>query len=150
MTETNKVEEPLLKEDINRYSLFPIKHKDIWDAYKTHLATDWRAEELDYAADKEEWKKLKPEEREFIENILAFFAGADGIVLENLTSNFTKEVQWPEARAFYAFQGHIEQIHSEVYARLIDTYIDDKKRRDELFRGIETIPCVTKKAEWAM
>ncbi len=150
MSKEPSKEEPLLKDDINRYSLFPIKHNDIWKAYKNHMATDWRAEELDYAADKNDWKKLTDNEREFIENVLAFFAGADGIVLENLTSNFAREVQWPEARAFYAFQGHIEQVHSEVYARLIDTYIDDPKRRDELFRGIETIPCVKKKADWAM
>lgn len=142
--------EPLLTEDIGRYTLFPIRHDDIWKAYKNHLKTDWRAEELDYSADKEEWKKLPEDEKKFIENILAFFAGADGIVLENLSSNFAKEVQWPEARAFYAFQAHIEQIHSEVYSTLIDTYVDDEEKKNKLFRGIETIPCIKKKADWAM
>lgn len=142
--------EPLLQEDINRYTLFPILHEDIWNAYKTHQLLDWRAEEIDYSADLEDWSKLESNERKFIEHILAFFAGADGIVLENLSSNFAREVQWAEARAFYSFQANIEQIHSEVYSRLIDTYITDSTRKDELFRGIETIPCIQKKAEWAM
>lgn len=149
-TPSEQLEEPLLKEDPNRYTLFPIVHKDVWDAYKTHLATDWRAEELDYASDKAEWKKLTEDEKYFIEHVLAFFAGADGIVLENLSSNFANEVQWSEARAFYAFQSHIEQIHSEVYSNLIETYIDDNERKDKLFRAIEEIPCIQKKANWAL
>jgi ribonucleoside-diphosphate reductase beta chain len=143
-------EEPLLKEDINRFTVFPIKHMDIWKAYKDHEAAAWTAEELDYSADKSEWDTLSKDEKFFIEHILAFFAGADGIVLENLSTNFTNEVQWPEARAFYSFQGYIEQVHSQVYSSLIETYITDDKRKDQLFRGIETIPCVKRKADWAM
>lgn len=152
MAETKIQEEgeEMLKEDIGRYTLFPIKHADIWEAYKRHVSTEWKPEELDYDSDKNEWICLTPNEKKFLENVLAFFAGADGVVLENLMSNFAKEVQWPEARAFYAFQGHMEQIHSETYSRLIDSYIDDPKRRDELFRGIETIPCVKKKTDWAL
>jgi ribonucleoside-diphosphate reductase beta chain len=143
--------EPLLKSDTTRFTLFPIKHSDIWQAYKTHESAAWTAEELNYSSDKQEWdSKLTLDEKYFIEHILAFFAGADGIVLENLATNFTNEVQWPEARAFYSFQGYIEQVHSQVYSTLIDTYITDNKRKDELFRAIETIPCVKRKADWAI
>jgi len=142
--------EPMLKPDINRFTLFPIKRMDLWKAYKNHKAADWTAEELDYSADKEEWKLMNKDQKFFIEHILAFFAGSDGIVLENINKNFSDEVQWPEARAFYSFQGAIEQVHSEVYSILIDTYITEPVRKDELFRAIETIPCVKRKAEWAM
>jgi len=142
--------EPMLKADINRFTIFPIKHMDIWKAFKNHESAAWTAEELDYSSDKDEWDQLNKDEKFFIEHILAFFAGADGIVLENLTSNFTNEVQWPEVRAFYSFQGYIEQVHSQVYSTLIDTYITDNQRKDELFRAIETIPCVKRKAEWAL
>lgn len=142
--------EPMLKPDINRFTVFPIKRSDIWKAYKDHEKAAWTAEELDYSADKIEWEQLTKDEKFFIEHILAFFAGSDGIVMENINKNFANEVQWPEARAFYAFQSYIEQIHSQVYSTLIETYIDDIKRKDELFRAIETIPCVKRKAEWAM
>lgn len=142
--------EPMLKPDINRFSLFPIKHHDIWKAYKDHEKAAWIAEELDYSSDKIEWVQLSKDEQYFIEHILGFFNGSDRIVMENISKNFASEVQWPEASAFYSFQNYIEQVHSQVYSTLIDTYIDDKKRKDELFRAIETIPCVKKKAEWAM
>jgi ribonucleotide reductase beta subunit family protein with ferritin-like domain len=142
--------EPLLTPDINRFTVFPIKHSKLWEAFKTHERAAWVAEELDYSADKDEWNLLTNDERYFIENILAFFAGSDGIVMENINKNFSSEVQWPEARAFYSIQGYIEQVHSQVYSTLIDTYIDDSARKDQLFRAIETIPCVKKKAEWAL
>ncbi len=142
--------EPMLKPDINRFTIFPIKRSDIWKAYKDHEKAAWTAEELDYSADKIEWDQLSKDEKFFIEHILAFFAGSDGIVMENINNNFANEVQWPEARSFYAFQSYIEQVHSQVYSTLIETYIDDPKRKDELFRAIETIPCVKRKAEWAM
>jgi len=146
----DKTVEPMLKPDINRFTIFPIKRNDIWNAYKVHEAAAWTAEELDYSADKNEWDQLSDSEKFFIEHVLAFFAGSDGIVLENINSNFASEVQWPEARAFYSFQSYIEQVHSQVYSTLIDTYITDNVRKDELFRAIETIPCVKRKADWAL
>lgn len=148
--EKKKYEEPMLMEDINRFTLFPIKHDDLWKLYKQHERAIWHAEEVDYHADKEDWEKLTNDEKYFIENILAFFAGADGIVLENLTSNFSKEIQWAEARAFYSIQGFMEQVHSETYSMLIDAYVSDPNRKEKMFKSIETIPCVKKKAEWAM
>lgn len=142
--------EPILKPDMNRFSLFPIKRHDIWQAYKNHEKAHWLAEELDYSADKMEWEQLTKDEKYFIEHILAFFNGSDRIVMENISKNFATEIQWPEALAFYSFQNYIEQIHSQVYSTLIDTYIEDPVRKDQLFRAIETIPCVKRKAEWAM
>lgn len=142
--------EPMLKPDVNRFTVFPIKRDDIWHAYKKHEEAIWTAEELDYTADKIEWEQLSKDEKFFIEHILAFFAGSDGIVMENINKNFSNEVQWPEARAFYAVQGYIEQVHSQVYSTLIETYIDNPKRKDELFRAIETVPCIKRKAEWAL
>lgn len=152
LTEIERINrsEPILQDTLKRYTLFPIKHPDLWEAYKNHVSADWRAEELDYKSDLEQWNKLKPEEKRVVEHVLAFFAGSDGIVNENIMTNFSKEVQLPEARAFYAFQAHIEQIHSEVYSILIDTYIMDEKRKEELFNAIERIPCIAKKARWAM
>ena len=147
ITKTN--EEPLLKENPNRYVLFPIKHEDIWKMYKKAVSSIWTAEEIDLSIDKNDWLKLNDDEKYFIKNILAFFAGSDGIVLENIGERFLSEVQYPEARCFYGFQIAIENIHSETYSLLIDTYIKDEKEKDILFRAIETIPCVKKKAEWA-
>ena len=143
--------EPILSDDPLRYVIFPIpvERKPIWDAYKQHLKCFWTPEEIDFSADKNDWISLSNEERHFIEHILAFFAGSDGIVLENLLENFATEVQWPEARCFYAFQGMIENIHSEVYSLLIDVYVEDNKRKEELFQAIQRIPCIQKKAEWA-
>lgn len=143
-------EEPILKVELDRFTLFPIKHTDIWNLYQVHLKMDWRAEELDYTADIKDWESLNKNEKYFIEHILAFFAGADGIVMENINSNFATEVQLPESRCFYAFQGHIESIHALVYSLLIDTYIKDQERKKELFSAISRIECIKKKADWAM
>lgn len=140
----------LLKENKNRFTLFPIQDNDIWTAYKLQQRAQWTAEEIDYSADLNDWDTLSSDEKYFIENILAFFAGSDGIVLENLVKNFCTEVQLPEAKCVYAFQAYIENVHSEVYSLLIDTYVKDKSRKEECFNAIEKIPCVKKKAEWAL
>ena len=142
--------EPLLNEEQNRYTLFPIKWPSIWKAYKIQKDSFWTAEEIDYVADKKDWNTLSDNEKYFIEHILAFFAGSDGIVLENLVQNFCSEVKVAEARCAYAFQAMMENVHSEVYSLLIDTYVDGKERKEQLFNAIETIPCVQEKAEWAI
>lgn len=142
--------EALLKENKNRFVLFPIKHNDIWEMYKKAEASFWTAEEIDLSHDIKDWEKLNDGERHFITHVLAFFAASDGIVNENLAINFIREVQIPEARCFYGFQIMIENIHSEAYSLLIDTYIKDNVEKDRLFRAIETVPCVKKKAEWAL
>mmetsp|Transcript_1093 Transcript_1093/g.1185 ORF Transcript_1093/g.1185 Transcript_1093/m.1185 type:complete len:370 (-) Transcript_1093:85-1194(-) len=141
--------EPLLTETETRFVLFPIVHNDVWEMYKKAEASFWTAEELDLAHDLKDWEKLTPNDQHFIKNVLAFFAASDGIVNENLSMNFSNEIQISEARCFYGFQIAIENIHSEVYSLLIDTYITDKKEKDKLFRSLETIPCVRKKANWA-
>ena len=142
--------EPLLEEQSNRFTLFPIKHKDIWDAYKNQQKAIWSADEIDYLADLNDWDTLKHDEKTFIENILAFFAGSDGIVLENLITQFCNEIQIPEVRSAYTFQAYMENVHSEVYSLLIDTYIKDNNRKTECFNAIQTIPCIKKKADWAL
>lgn len=143
--------EPILEENKNRFVLFPIQHDDIWKAYKTQEASIWTAEELDLAQDLVDWsEKLNDDERFFIKHILAFFAASDGIVNENLAENFVKEVQYTEAKFFYGFQIMMENIHSETYSLLIDTYIRDDKEKDYLFNALETFPPVKKKAEWAL
>ncbi|KAF2069288.1 hypothetical protein CYY_009394 [Polysphondylium violaceum] len=145
------MEEPILKENKDRFVLFPIKHNDIWKMYKQAEASFWTAEEIDLAPDLNDWnKKLNDNERYFISNVLAFFAASDGIVNENLATKFMSEVQIPEARCFYGFQIAIENIHSETYSLLIDTYIQDSVEKSKLFNAIETIPCVKKKADWAL
>ena len=144
------MDEPILKEQNNRFTLFPIKYNDIWEAYKNQQKAIWTADEIDYLADLNDWETLKPEEKTFIENILAFFAGSDGIVLENLVTKFCKEIQIPEVRSAYTFQAYMENVHSEVYSLLIDTYIKDNKRKEECFNAIETIPAIKKKADWAL
>ena len=143
-----KIEEPILKPDPLRFVLFPIPNErlPIFNAYQNHKKCFWTAEEIDFSADKADWEKLDDNEKRFIEYILAFFAGSDGIVLENLLENFSTEVQWPEARCFYGFQIAMENIHSEVYSLLIDTYVNDNERKNELFQAIETIPCVKQKS----
>ena len=146
----SEMTEPLLKEEQNRFTLFPIKHKDIYGMYQTQLNAFWTAEEIDYTADKKEWDSLDDDERYFIEHILAFFAGADGIVLENLLQNFTREMKWLEVNFAYSFQAMMENIHSTVYSLLIDTFIRDEDRKNELFNAIDTIPCVKRKADWAL
>ncbi len=143
--------EPILTENKDRFVLFPIKHQDIWQMYKQAEASFWTAEELDLTTDVQDWaNKLNEDERFFIKHVLAFFAASDGIVNENLAVNFLKEVQYPEARCMYGFQVMIENIHSEAYSLLIDTYIKDAVEKDRLLRAIDTIECVQKKAEWAL
>jgi len=143
--------EPILQENPNRFVLFPIEHEDIWQMYKQQEACIWTAEEIDLAQDLNDWRnKLNDDERYFIKNVLAFFAASDGIVNENLGENFVAEVQYTEAKFFYGFQLMMENIHSETYSLLIDTYIQDNAEKDRLFRAIETIDAVKKKAQWAL
>jgi len=143
--------EPLLQENKDRFVLFPIKHSGIWEMYKKAEASFWTAEEIDLAQDLQDWDaKLNDDERFFIKNVLAFFAASDGIVNENLAINFLNEVQYPEARCFYGFQVMIENIHSETYSLLIDTYIKDPAEKDKLFHAIDTVPAVKQKADWAL
>ena len=142
--------EPMLRENHDRFVLFPIQHTDLWKKYKDHCAVIWFAEEIDLSKDMKDWEKLTADERHFIKHIIGFFAGSDGIVMENLATRFTREVQWPEAKFFYAVQNQMEAIHSETYSLLIDTYITDPKEKHELLHAIDTIPCVKKKADWAL
>jgi ribonucleoside-diphosphate reductase beta chain len=143
--------EPILQENKDRFVLFPIKHNDIWEMYKKAEASFWTAEEIDLSSDQTDWTtKLNDDERHFIKHVLAFFAASDGIVNENLAVNFMNEVQYPEARCFYGYQIMIENIHSETYSLLIDTYIKEPHEKDKLFHAIETIPAVKHKAEWAL
>ena len=141
--------EPLLAPDDNRFVMFPIKHEDIWKMYKTQVDCFWRAEEIDLTKDLTNWESLNRDEKYFISMILAFFAASDGIVLENLASRFMNEVQISEARAFYGFQIAMENVHSETYSLLIETYIKDKFEKDTLFNAIENFPCIKKKSDWA-
>ncbi|KAM4791972.1 ribonucleoside-diphosphate reductase subunit M2 B isoform 1-T1 [Cyanocitta cristata] len=143
-------EEPLLRKNHRRFVIFPIQYPDIWKMYKQAQASFWTAEEVDLSKDLPHWNKLKADEKYFISHVLAFFAASDGIVNENLVARFSQEVQIPEARCFYGFQILIENVHSEMYSLLIDTYIKDPKKRDFLFNAIETMPCVKKKADWAL
>jgi ribonucleoside-diphosphate reductase beta chain len=152
-TETNqsRAVEPILESNPNRFVLFPIVHDDIWAYYKKAEASFWTAEEIDLEPDLVDWsQKLNDDERHFIKHVLAFFAASDGIVNENLAENFVAEVQYTEAKFFYGFQIMMENIHSETYSLLIDTYIKDTKEKNELFNAIETLDCVKKKAEWAL
>jgi ribonucleoside-diphosphate reductase beta chain len=142
--------ELLLKENKDRFVILPIKYPAIWEMYKKAEASFWTAEEIDLSDDMKHWESLNPGEKHFVSHILAFFAASDGIVNENLAVNFMSEVQLPEARCFYGFQIMMENIHSETYALLIDTYIKDPAEKDRLFHAIETVPCVGKKAEWAL
>ena len=143
--------EVLLEENKERFVLFPIKYPKIWEMYKKAEQSFWTAEEIDLHADQVDWEaKLNDDERHFVKHVLAFFAASDGIVNENLATNFMNEVQLPEARCFYGFQIMIENIHSEMYSLLIDSYIKDTADKKNLFNAIETVPCVKKKAEWAL
>ncbi|RSK42638.1 ribonucleoside-diphosphate reductase small subunit [Hymenobacter perfusus] len=142
--------EPLLTENPNRFVLFPIQHDDVWQFYKKAEASFWTAEEIDLSQDQKDWENLNDNERHFISHVLAFFAASDGIVNENLAVNFMQEVQMAEARCFYGFQVMMENIHSETYSLLIDTYIKDPKQKDYLFNALETVPCVKKKGDWAI
>jgi len=142
--------EPLCIESKNRFVLFPIANQEIWSMYKKHVASFWTAEEIDLTQDHRDWMKLNSKEQHFIKYVLAFFAASDGIVLENLTSNFINDVKLPEARCFYAFQAAMENIHSETYSLLIDTYIKSEKEKNELFNAMDNIPCIKEKASWAL
>ena len=150
MNQTVTISEPLLVEDPLRFVLFPIRHHDIWEMYKKHEASFWTAEEIDLSQDMKDWEGLTDGERHFVSHVLAFFAASDGIVNENLAVNFLSEVQYAEAKCFYGFQIMMENIHSETYSLLIDTYIKNPTEKDRMLRAIETIPCVQKKAEWAL
>jgi len=143
--------EPILQENKNRVVIFPIKHHDIWEWYKKMEASFWTAEEIDLHQDLTDWNnKLNDDERYFIKHILAFFAASDGIVNENLAENFVNEVQYAEAKFFYGFQIMMENIHSETYSLLIDTYVKDETEKAELFNALEVFPAIGKKAEWAL
>ncbi len=143
-------QELLLTPQPNRFVLFPIQHNDIWKMYKKQMALFWTTEEIDFEKDLTDWKKLKEEEQYFIKNVLAFFAGSDGIVLENLAENFMNEIEIPEVRCFYGFQIAMENIHSETYSLMIDTYIKENQEKHKLLNAITEIPCVKKKADWAL
>ena len=143
-------EEPILKANNNRFVLFPIQHDDIWEYYKKAEASFWTAEEIDLSQDQKDWENLNDGERHFVSHVLAFFAASDGIVNENLAENFVAEVQYTEAKFFYGFQIAIENIHSETYSLLIDTYVKDNVEKDKLFNAIDTMPFVKKKADWAL
>jgi ribonucleoside-diphosphate reductase beta chain len=145
-----KTTEPILLDNPNRYVIYPIKHGDIWGAFKKQEASFWTAEEIDLTQDETDWLKLNDNERFFIKHVLAFFAASDGIVNENLCFRFASEVQYPEARAAYTFQAAMETIHSETYSLLIDTYVQEENEKLKLLRAIENFPSVKKKADWAI
>jgi ribonucleoside-diphosphate reductase subunit M2 len=141
--------DPLLDESIDRYVMFPILDNEIWMMYKKQVDCFWRAEEVDLSKDLSDWGKLTADEKHFISMVLAFFAASDGIVLENLAVRFISDVQLSEARAFYGFQIAMENIHSEMYSILIDTFIQDMRQREVLFKALQNFPCIAKKAIWA-
>ncbi len=143
--------EPILQENKDRFVIFPIQHNDLWEWYKKQQACFWTAEEIDLHSDLNDWNtKLTDDERYFIKHVLAFFAASDGIVNENLAENFVNEVQYSEAKFFYGFQIMMENIHSETYSLLIDTYIKDEEEKNRLFKAIEVFPAIKKKADWAL
>tara|TARA_A100001011_G_C14318801_1_gene849389 strand:- start:3547 stop:4521 length:975 start_codon:yes stop_codon:yes gene_type:complete len=146
----SKTSEPLLTENPDRYVMFPISDNEIWSHYKKMQDSFWRTEEIDLSKDLKHWKSLTDKEQHFVKHVLAFFAASDGIVLENLGQRFLTEVQLPEARATYGFQLMMENIHSETYSLLIDTYIKDEKEKMKLFKAIDNFPCIKKKADWAI
>jgi len=147
---TDQKQEYLLKENPNRFVIFPIKHNDLWEAFQTHRKAVWFEHEIDLVPDLTHWKMLNDGEKHFIKNVLAFFASSDGIIMENLGVRFFDEIQIPEARAFYSIQLFMENIHSIMYSQLIDTYITDRCEKSALFNAIETIPSIKKKADWAI
>lgn len=142
--------EPILTESRNRFVLFPLQNDAVWRMYKKHVASFWTAEEIDLSDDLKDWQNLSDNEKHFVKYVLAFFAASDGIVLENLVERFIGEVKLPEARCFYAFQGAMENIHSETYSLLIDTYIKDKAEKDLLFNAMDNFPAIKAKADWAI
>jgi ribonucleotide reductase beta subunit family protein with ferritin-like domain len=145
-----EAEEPLLKANPNRFVIFPIQHGDLWKMYKDHVSVFWRPEEVDLSKDGKDWATLTANEQHFIKRILGFFAGSDGIVMENLAQRFMTEIQVPEAKFFYGVQLMMETVHSEMYSQLIDTYIEDRTEKVDILRSIQTVPCIQKKADWAM
>ena len=149
--EEYSLQEPILKENPDRFVIFPIQHQELWEEYKKQQACIWTAEEIDLSADLDDWRNvLNEDEKYFVKNVLAFFAASDGIVNENLAENFVKEVQYTEAKFFYGFQIMMENVHSETYSLLIDTYITDPAEKHKLFHAIDNILAVQKKAEWAL
>ena len=142
--------EPITCLTQSRFSVFPIKHPNLWSLYKKAQMSNWTAEEVDLSKDLDDWRGLSSNEQHFIKHILAFFASSDGIVFENININFAREIQYPEARSFYAYQEHNEMVHGETYGLLIEKYITDPIEKDSTFRALETIPCITRKAEWAI
>ena len=142
--------EPMTKPTRTRFSVFPVRHHNLWGLYKKAQMSNWTAEEIDLSKDMDDWKTLSSGEHHFIKHVLAFFASSDGIVFENININFAKEIQYPEARSFYAYQEHNEMVHGETYGLLIEKYITDPVEKDNTFRALETIPCVAQKGEWAM
>ncbi|KAI4345553.1 hypothetical protein L6164_012664 [Bauhinia variegata] len=149
-TEESREEEPILMEQTQRFCMFPVRYKQLWEMYKKAEASFWTAEEVDLSLDVQHWETLSDSEKHFIMHVLAFFAAADGIVLENLAARFLNDVQIPEARAFYGFQIAMENIHSEMYSLLLETYIKDSREKHRLFNAIENLACVAKKAQWAL
>ncbi|ERN12381.1 hypothetical protein AMTR_s00025p00110680 [Amborella trichopoda] len=148
--EREREEEEILTEKCDRFCMFPIRHKQLWEMYKKAQASFWTAEEVDLSADINQWESLSGNEKHFISHVLAFFASSDGIVLENLAARFLNDIQLPEARAFYGFQIAMENIHSEMYSLLLETYIKDSREKQRLFNAIESISCVARKAKWAI
>jgi len=142
--------EPMLLPTLERFTVFPIQHEHLWSMYKKAQMSNWTAEEIDFSKDMDDWVNLSENEQHFIKYILAFFAGSDGIVFENLNDNFASEVQYTEARSFYAYQEHNEMVHGETYSKLIDKYIKSSSEKKQLFEAIQTIPCIENKAKWAM
>ena len=143
-------EDPILRPNPNRFTVFPIEYTSLWELYKKAQMSNWTAEEIDFSKDMDDWESLSVNEQHFIKTILAFFAASDGIVFENINLNFASEVQISEARSFYAYQQHNEMVHGETYSLLLDKYIRDLTEKELLFRAIETIPCIKKKADWAI
>jgi ribonucleotide reductase beta subunit family protein with ferritin-like domain len=143
-------EEEILRENPNRFTVFPVTYPEIWRHYKQAVSCFWTPEEVDFSKDREHWVNLSKDERYFIENVLAFFASSDGIVMENLAQRFMRDVQIPEARQFYSYQIFIEAVHSETYSLMIDTYVKDNVKKNKLLNAIQEIPCVKEKAEWAV
>ena len=144
------MEDPILTPSTARFTTFPVRYPDLWALYKKAVGSFWTVEEIDLAGDLKDWVSLNVSEQHFIKTVLAFFASSDGIVFENLDLNFTNDVQIPEARSFYAYQGFNESIHGETYSLMIDKLVKDPEEKEHLFRAIETVPAVKKKAEWAM
>ncbi|KAI3880351.1 hypothetical protein MKW92_044156 [Papaver armeniacum] len=147
---SSEEEEPILMEQTERFCMFPIRYKEVWEMYKKAQASIWTAEEVDLSSDVSHWETLSDSEKHFISHVLAFFAASDGIVLENLAARFLNDIQIPEARAFYGFQIAMENVHSEMYSLLLETYIKDSREKHRLFNAVENIPCVTRKAKWAL